>query len=104
MCSIDAYAIDHQSYSCDDCNSGGSCPLPTTPTTKALESLGATIYFIGCCLKSLEHNFLGRCQLYSNYMEGLFHKIPVKIHNKPSPKGKRKSLLHAIGGGWYVEN
>ena len=36
-------------------------------------------------------------------MEELFHKIPVKLPNKPSPKEKRKSLLHSIGGGWYVE-
>ena len=36
-------------------------------------------------------------------MEELFHKIPVKITNKPSPKEKLKSLLNAIGGGWYVE-
>ena len=36
-------------------------------------------------------------------MEELFHKIPVKIPNKPSPKEKRKSLLHAVRGGWYVE-
>ena len=35
-------------------------------------------------------------------MEELFHKIPVKCANKPSPKEKRKPLLHAIGGGWYV--
>ena len=36
-------------------------------------------------------------------MEELFHKIPVKIPNKPSPKEKRKSLLLAIGGSWYVD-
>ena len=36
-------------------------------------------------------------------MEKLFHKTPVKLPNKPTPKEKRKSLLHAIGFGWYVE-
>ena len=36
-------------------------------------------------------------------MEELFHKIPVKLPNKPSPKENRESLLHAIGWGWYVE-
>ena len=36
-------------------------------------------------------------------MVEIFKKIPVKIPNKPSPKEKRKSLLHAIGSGWYVE-
>ena len=36
-------------------------------------------------------------------MKKLFQKIPVELPNKPSPKEKRKSLLHAMGGGWYVE-
>ena len=36
-------------------------------------------------------------------MEELFHKIPVKLPNKPSPKEKRESLVHAFGGGWYVD-
>ena len=36
-------------------------------------------------------------------MEELFHKIPVEIPNQHSPKEKRKSLLHSIGGGWYVD-
>ena len=103
MCSIDAYEKEHQLSSCDDGISGGGCPLTTTSMTEALESLGATIDFIGCWLKALEHNFLERCNLYTRYMEELFHKIPGKLPNKPSPKEKRKSLLHAIGGGWYVE-
>ena len=36
-------------------------------------------------------------------MAELLKKIPVKLPNKPSQKEKRKSLLHAIGGDWYVE-
>ena len=32
-----------------------------------------------------------------------FRENPVKRPNKPSPKGKHKSILHAIGGGWYVK-
>ena len=36
-------------------------------------------------------------------MDLLFQKTLVKITNKPSPKYKPKSLLHAIGGGWYME-
>ena len=36
-------------------------------------------------------------------MNILFQKTPVKLLNQPSPKEKRKSLLHAIGGGWYVD-
>ena len=35
-------------------------------------------------------------------MKGLFQKISVELTNKPSPKEKSKSLLHAIGGGWCV--
>ena len=66
--------------------------------------LGATIDFIGCWIKALEHNFLERCHLYTHFMVELFKKIPVKIPNEPSPKEKRKSLSRAIGGGWYVEN
>ena len=36
-------------------------------------------------------------------MDTLFQKIPVKLPNQPSSKAKLKYLLHAIGGGWYVE-
>ena len=40
--------------------------------------------------------------MYVLNMSKLFQKILVEINKQPSPKGKRKSLLHAIGGGWYV--
>ena len=69
MCSIDAYEREHQSYSCDYGRSDGGCPIPITSTTKALEPIGATIYFIGCWLNALEHNFLERCHLYTHFME-----------------------------------
>ena len=36
-------------------------------------------------------------------MKLLFQKIPSELPNQPSTKEKRKSLLHAIGGGWYVD-
>ena len=36
-------------------------------------------------------------------MEELLKKIPVKLTNKPSPKEKRKLLLHSIRGGWYIK-
>ena len=36
-------------------------------------------------------------------MKELFQKILVEIPDQPSPKVKRKPLLHAIEGGWYVE-
>ena len=65
MCSIDAYEIEHQLYSCDDGSSGGGFPLSTNSTIEALVLLGATIDFIGYWLKSLEHNFLERCNLYT---------------------------------------
>ena len=32
----------------------------------------------------------------------MFHKISVELLNSSIPKGKLESLLHAIGGGWYV--
>ena len=48
----------------DDGISGGGYPLPSNSTTEALVLLGATIYFIGCWLKALEHNFLERCHMY----------------------------------------
>ena len=72
ICSVDAYEIEHQSYRCDDGSSCGGCPLPTTSTNEALESLCATIDFIGYWLKALEHNLLKRCNLYTRYMEELF--------------------------------
>ena len=36
-------------------------------------------------------------------MKLIFQKTPVELPNQPIPKEKRKSLLHAIGGGWYVD-
>ena len=103
MCSIYAYERENQSSICYDGSSGGGCPLPKNSTTSALELLGATIYFIGFGVISLEHNFLERCHLYTRFMKELFLKISVELPNKPSTKEKLKSLLHAIGGGWYVQ-
>ena len=100
MCSIDAYERENQSSSCDDGRSSVGFPLPTNSTTAALGLLVATIYFIGCWLKSLEHNFIERCHMYTHFMKELFQKIPVELPNQPIPKEKRKSLLRAIGGGW----
>ena len=76
MCYIFTNEREPQSSICDDGRISGGCPLSTTSTTEALASLGATIYVIGCWLKSLEHNFLERSNLYTNYLEELFHKIP----------------------------
>ena len=41
--------------------------------------------------------------MYTHFMKELFQKIPVELPNQPSPKEKFQSLLHDIGGGWYVE-
>ena len=36
-------------------------------------------------------------------MNKLFQKISVELLKQTSPKEKRKSLSHPIGGGWYVK-
>ena len=100
---IDAHGKEYQS-SCDDGSSGVGCPLPSNSTTEALYSLGATINFINSRLKSLEHNFIERCNIYAFNMKNTFQKIPVELPKQPSPGGKKKYLLHAIGGGLYVNN
>ena len=53
-------------------------------------------------MQGLEHNFLERCNIYFETMKKLFHKIPVELPKPPSTKEKHQSLLHAIGGGWYM--
>ena len=58
MCYIDAHEKDNQSYICDDGISFGGFPLPSNSKTESLDSLGATIDFIGCWLKALEYNLL----------------------------------------------
>ena len=35
-------------------------------------------------------------------MNNFFQKIQVEFPDQSSPKEKRKSLLHTIVGGWYV--
>ena len=85
MCSIDANEKEHQAYSRDG-SSGGGCQLPKHSTTEALELLGETIYFIGCCIKALGNNFTERYNLFIHNMELLFQKINVEIPNQPSPE------------------
>ena len=77
--------------------------MPSNSTTEALVLLSATIYFIGCCLKSLEYNVLELCNMYVFNMKKLFQKTPVELPQQPSPIKKFKSLLHAIGGDGYVK-
>ena len=103
LCSIDAHEKQNQSY-CDDSSRDGVFTLPSNSATEALDFLSATIFFIDCWLKALEQNFIERCNLYSHNMDKLFQKIPVKLPNRPISKEKHQSLLHDIGGGWYVEN
>ena len=63
MCSLDAHENNNPSEH-DDGSSGGGYPPPSNSTTEALYLLSATIYFIGCWLKSLEQNLLERCNMY----------------------------------------
>ena len=102
MCCIDAHEKEHPS-SYDYGSSGGVFLLPSNSTTEALVLLGAIIDFIGCWLKYLERNVLQLCNMYVLNMRKLFQKIPVELNKQPSPREKRKSLLHAIGCGWYVK-
>ena len=101
MCSIDAHEKEHQS-SCDDGISGGSFTPPSNSTTEALYLLGTTMDFIGCWRKAREQNFIERCNMYAFNMISP-QKIPVELPKQTSPKEKRKSLLHVIGGDWYVK-
>ena len=57
MCDIDAHENNNPSEH-DYGSSGGGYPLPSHSTTEELVLLGATIYFIGFWLKTLEQNFL----------------------------------------------
>ena len=36
-------------------------------------------------------------------MKELFQKIPVELPNQHIPKEIPRYLLHAIGGGWYLD-
>ena len=104
-CSFPCESIEHgkeHPSSCYDDSSGEGWLLLSNSTTEALDLLGATIYFIGCCLKDLEHTVLESCNMYIFNMNKLIQKTPVEINKQPSPKEKRKSLLHTIRGGWYV--
>ena len=83
-------------------SSGGGYPLPSNSTTESLASLSATIDFIVCWLQALEQNFLERCNMYIFDVEKLLQKISVELPKPPIPKENHQSLLHAIGGGCYM--
>ena len=89
MCSIDAHEKEHQS-SFDYSSSGECFPLPSNSTTESLDSLGATIDFIGFWLKALEHNFIERCNLYTHYMEDFFIKSELNFLINPVQRKKLK--------------
>ena len=42
--------------------------------------------------------------MYIETMKGLYEKIPVKLPKPQSLKEKFQSLLHDIGGEWYMKN
>ena len=102
MCSVDAYKREHQSSSCYDGSSGGGCPLPTNSTKEVLELLVATIDFIVCWLKALEHNFLERCNLYTRYMEEFFLKYQLNFLINPVQRKNenRYYMLLEVVGMW----
>ena len=79
MCSIDAHDKQQPSSVDDGLNSGDNA-LPSNLTTEALYSLGATIYFIDCCLKDFDQNDLARSNIYIKTMQYFFKKIPVQLH------------------------
>ena len=78
MCSIDVHEKHHPSP-IDNGSSDGGNFLPSNSKTEALVSLGATIDFIDCWLKFLEHNSLECCNMYYESMKCMFHQIPVEL-------------------------
>ena len=54
-------------------------------------------------MQSLEQNLLEYCHMYIFAMKNMFHKIPVELPKPSNPNRKHKSLLYAIGGGWYTK-
>ena len=100
MCSIDAHKTNHQS-SCDDVSNGGGCPIPSNSTKEALDLLGATINFIDCGIKVLEHNVLEYCNMYVFNMRKLFQKVPVEIPKSTHSKGKTQIVITCYWG-WLV--
>ena len=99
MCYIDAHEkIDPPEH--DDGISGGGYSLPSSSIIEALFLLGATIYFIGCRLKTLEHNFLERYHMYVFTMEKLFQKTQLNFLNNPVQKknaNRYYMLLEVVG-------
>ena len=53
-------------------------------------------------MQALEQFFLERCHMYFFAMEKLFQRTPIELPKLSSPKEKHQSLLHAIGGGCYM--
>ena len=62
-------------------------------TTKALESLGATINFIEIWIKLLDHNYEARCLMYNKAMKYTFKQIPTTITKAISTKKKVQKLM-----------
>ena len=103
MCSIDEHEEQRPSSFYDGSSSGGNY-LQSNSTTEALVSLGSTINFICFWLQGLEQNSLERSNMFFENMKNMFQKIPVELPKLLSHKGKSQSLLHDIGGDWYMKN
>ena len=102
MCSIVSHDKKQPSYE-DEEISIWDRPIPKNATIEALESLGATLNFIGIFIKLFDGNYEVICGKYNKAMEKMLQKIPT-IKSKPHIQGKKlQKLLTEIGVGWYME-
>ena len=62
-----------------------------------------TFDFIDCWLKLFDYNDIERSNMYIEAIKGFFEKIPVELPKPQSLIEKLQSLLHAIGGEWYIK-
>ena len=98
VCYLVAHYILQLDYKYHE-SSIGDRSIPNNATTKALESLVATINFIDRWLKLFRGNFNSRCDAYINAMESMFKQMPQTIKISLTPKQKFQKLMTDIGGG-----
>ena len=96
MCSIIAHDKQQPTY-VDDSISDGGRSISKNATTSALQSLGATLNFIGCWLKHFQHNYQVILIMYHEAIIKLFKQIPT-IKSKPLSQKKNQLILADIGG------
>ena len=102
MCYIGAHEKEHTTS--DDYGSiGGVNTLPSNLTIEALASLGSTINFIGCWLKFVDQNYPACSNICIETMLDLLNQITVQLPKSLMLNGKIQSLLHIIGGYWYMK-